>query len=121
MLNILKLLLLTFILMGCFKQPSKGTKTILVIQSNVTVAQLTGGVMIWGVGPNNTFMALSLNNETEKKEVELNAGSWYFFTVGWMGANKLTGSQKCGSANTTIVKDVSTTVNFNMTTAHCGG
>lgn len=110
-----------FILAGCFKQPSQGTKTTLVIQSNISVAQLTGGVMIWGVGPNNTFMALALNDETQKKEIELASGSWYFFSVGWMGASKLTGAQKCASATTTLIKDTATVVNFNMTTAHCGG
>ncbi len=77
--------------------------------------------MVWGVGPNNTFMASAFIDETQNKEIELKIGSWRIFAVGWTGENQLLGQQKCGSTDVTLVGGVTSTINLNLTTANCAG
>jgi hypothetical protein len=67
-LKLLNLLSLLIFITGCLNNSEKVQSSKIIIQSSLSSPQINGGAMVWGVGPSNSFMAISLADESETKE-----------------------------------------------------
>ncbi len=111
-------LLLSFALVSCSGKGAKKVETSFSITGFVGGGIYTGGVMVWGIGPNNSLMAVSLIDETDSKTIQITKGSWEFYSVGWFGGSPLDGTMKCGST-ITVVEGEQAAISLNMSDANC--
>jgi alpha-tubulin suppressor-like RCC1 family protein len=109
------LLLLTTL--SCSKKGQQ-VDTNISITSFIGGSTFSGGVMIWGIGPNEKKMAISLLNESDAKEMLLDSGLWSFYATGWTGANQLEGAMSCAFSEMDLSPE-NPNVNLSMKPENC--
>jgi len=78
----------------------------------------SGGVMVWGLGPNGEKLAAAFPDDNVVKNINLAQGDWSFYAVGWYSGNALESSVKCGVSETTLQGQASN-VSITMTDSDC--
>ncbi len=62
----------------------------------------SGGVMVWGKGPNGEDLAVAFADDNVVKNISLPQGDWSFYSIGWYGAGVLESTVKCGQVDQKI-------------------
>lgn len=110
-------LTLSFFLGGCGKQLSSPTKVLFSLPQKAA-GDLTGGVVIYGIGPNGARFGIGLQQRLDSRFLELLNGGWKFLAIGWEGPNKLQGTARCGIVEKNLIGGA-TQVEFLLTPFQC--
>jgi hypothetical protein len=121
--NLKNILLVTWLIItsifatSCSKSENKVDTSISIV-GFVGGSTFTGGLMVWGIGPDGKKMAVSLTDESDNKELLLDSGSWDFFATGWLGTTPLYGATMCGSTSLELAGE-DAVINLSLNASNC--